>query len=596
MKLRVSNRLLEFLEPRGYCVYEYEFAGGVNAHSTVAHITECEIDWEPPPVSNAGLSVDCCISLLTRFDKDQEIGYEFGRIDNYNKPHHQDTAIPLEDGWRFDFLWLSADTFVTLREFPDDDDGTHVQLMDGISITIDGIDLNFRAYRLVPANGQGTEQRPTPDVRLRFFAHLLAPISHMLQSLVVSLPANPLVETALLLVPTISQNITKQLKVTLYNPSTDLLRALGSHPVHPRVLLCLEPDSDVSSSPTARQELNDLLRTFRCPMNLQVPRELLFRETTGESFAVNPAFTSLTICARDYQTFSSTLIDGIECNGGIVHLTLECTDWPDNTERPNWMETVFRRVLLSNTSRVRCVTLVSSYNAFNFSADHQQIQNQQEAVNKLAHQVCSLSTKRHGLSSFRVTFPKSCYKPCITSSELWDARFVPSLLLNRLCEHEQGCPSLGVSRLAVQRINQGILYRCTTNLVPFNLSTSSASAIFLVVSRLISKESVKGDGDVFEGGLNDYALFLGSLKKDVAQMQSELDGLISSVERLGCCEQAETRKFAPFSYSHAHTSTELHTHPSLQLIIFLTRSKFEYAENCPVQFHCHYRQTKAIAA
>jgi hypothetical protein len=549
MKLRVSNRLLEFLEPRGYCVHQYEVAEGVNAHSTVAHITECEIDWESPPASNARLSVDFCISLLTRFNKDQEIGYDFGRF--FDKPYHRDTAIPLEDGSRFDFLWLSADMFVTLHEFPNDIDGTLVEIMDGIRITIDGIDLNFQAYRLVPANGQGTEQRPTPDVRLRFFAQLLAPILHMLQSLAVYLPATSSVETALFLVPTISQNITKQLKVILYNTSNDLLRALGSHPVHPRVLLCL------ASSPTAHQEFNDLLRAFQFPINLCVPRKLLCRETTGESFAVNPAIISLTIAAKRDDQLSSALIDGIACNGGIAHLTLECTDWPksrpDNTERTNWMETVFRRILLSNTSRVRCVTLVSSYNAFDFSDCHQQIQNQQEAVNKLAHQVCSLSSNRHGLSSFCLTFPKSCYKPCITSSELWDSRFVPSLLLNRLCEHAHGFPSLGASGLVVQRINQGILYRCTTNLVPFNLSTSSVSAIFLVVSRLISKESVKGDEDVVEGGLNEYAVFLGSLKKDLAQMQSELDGLISSVERLGCHEQAETRKFIPlFIFPCAH--------------------------------------------
>jgi hypothetical protein len=593
MKFRASNRLLEFLEPRGRCVCKFEVAGGVNAHVTVAHITECEIDWESLPVSNAGLSIDFCISLLTRFDNNREINYDFGIIAHYGKSYPKDTTTPLKDGWRFDILWLSVDTFVTLQEFHLENNEMHVELMYDIRTRIDGTDLNLQACRLIPDNGRGTEQRPTPDVPLRFFAHLLVPIFHMLQFLVVSLPATPLVESALLFVPTTSQSITKQIEVILYNPANDLLRALGSHPVHPRVLLCLAPD--ISS-----QEHNDLLRAFRFPINLKVSRPMLFFKTTGESFAVNPAFTSLTIDAESHDKLSSTLIDGIACSAGIAHLTMKCSNWPkscpDNSKHTNWMGTVFRRVLLNNTSHVRCVTLVSSYNAFDFSAWHQQIQNQQEAFNELAHQVCSQLSNRHGLSSFRLTFPKSCYKPCIASSELWDSRFVPSLLLNRLCEHEQGCRSLGVSGLAVQRINQGILYRYTTNLLPFNSSTSSASAIFLVLSRLISKESVKVDEDVVDGGLNEYNVFLGSLKTELVQIQSELDCLISGGARLGCREQANIRKFTLLSHSHVRTSTELYTHLLFNSIFCRYRSKFEYAENYPVQFSCLLDRTKASTA
>jgi hypothetical protein len=495
MTLRVSNRLLEFLELRGFRVHEVTL--GDNAHPRIAHVTECEIDWEPPPVANAGPSADFCISFLTRFNNEPEISYDFGIIDHYGIPDRKDTAIPLQDGRRFDILWLSADLFVTLREFPIDN-RTHVELMYSTGIKINGIDLELRAYRLVPANGQGEEERPTPDVPLRFFAHLLVPIFHVLQRIVVYLRATPLVEAALLLVPTISQNITKQLKVTLFSRSDDLLRALGSHPVHPRVLLCL-------AGHTAHQELNDQLRAFQFPINLCVPRKLLCREITGESFAVNPAIISLTIDAGIHGQLSSTLIDGIARNGGITHLTMKCSDWLNfdarNSEPPSWIGTVFRRVLLSNTSRVESITLVSIYNSFDFSDYYLQIHNLQDSFDKLAHQVCSQSTNRHGLSSFRLTFPKSSYKPCITSSELWDSQFVPSLLLNRLSEHAQGCPGL-----MVQRINQGVLYRSSTNLIPCNLSTSSASAIFLILGRLIRKESAKGDEDLVQDGLNECCL------------------------------------------------------------------------------------------
>jgi hypothetical protein len=59
-------------------------------------------------------------------------------------------------------------------------------------------------------------------------------------------------------------------------------------------------------------------------------------------------------------------------------------------------------------------------------------------------------------------------------------------------------------------------------------------------------------------------VLLGSLTKELAQMQSELDGLTSSGGRLNWHEQAEIRKFIPLLYPHVRTPTDLYTRPSLQ--------------------------------
>jgi hypothetical protein len=69
-------------------------------------------------------------------------------------------------------------------------------------------------------------------------------------------------------------------------------------------------------------------------------------------------------------------------------------------------------------------------------------------------------------------------KSRLKSNTVWDSEFSPTLVLNCLRRQSGGCPPAILWGLAIRRISQGILYEYATNLVPLDLSASSASAIF----------------------------------------------------------------------------------------------------------------------
>jgi hypothetical protein len=88
----------------------------------------------------------------------------------------------------------------------------------------------------------------------------------------------------------------------------------------------------------------------------------------------------------------------------------------------------------------------------------------------------TLSVYAQGFSGFQVSFPSS-----MRSNLQWDAHVSPVLVLNSLLHKQGGVPPAPYAELAIQRINQGDLYRRVTNLVPFDLCAANTSAIFSIV-------------------------------------------------------------------------------------------------------------------
>jgi hypothetical protein len=488
MALRVTNRLLDCMQPTGTCVY----VESDTIKTCMVQFMEVEIDWTSPAaaVGDAGFSTEFSLFILKglKNDHDDTAGYEFGLIRDSGQPCRRDTSVPVKEGSKFDIVWISSDTFITLHKFYYSMDGPSLESLWEVRTQIDGSKwpLHLRSERMC---GLANELGPARVLPIRVFAHLLVPIFHMLPWIFIAfMPSGHLVVPTLSLVPTSLHNIPTPIKISFWGATSDLLLALGSHPFHPQVLLCFAGRSDHLDL----QVKNDLLRAFRLPVHLQVPQGLLSFECVGEPFTVNPAFTRLTIPAVIDQKLSSRLIDGIARNGSIACLTLDCRDWkkPDS-ECPEWIGTMFRRVVFGNSSSIRLLTVVLSHEIADVYQDNTPIENHLEAFNRLTQLVCLNSINRHGLSTFRLTFPDRCFVPSTSSNETWDSRFAPSSLLNWLSEHGHECPSMAISGLAVQRINQGMLYGRATNLRPCDLRTSSASTIFNILHQAIIRQGRK---------------------------------------------------------------------------------------------------------
>jgi hypothetical protein len=317
---------------------------------------------------------------------------------------------------------------------------------------------------------------PVSDLPLRFLRRALAPIEHEIPSFRIEIRSINPVDDALVLVPRTDQTPMDNTTIYLSSPSPDLLRALWSYPLHPGVIL--RPETGYLNVDFPRQHLNDVLLGFQLPLHLRVPRTLEAFESTGESFTTNPAFTSLTISTS--SPLSTKMLDGIACNKGLANLFLDCDDWDNHDNALSILRDVFRHALQGNRT-LKCLTFTS-----HDRKDRQKSpKSMQETFERLSKDLNLRSYNRHSVSRFDWDFLDTTRKPRVKSNCWWDAGFSPALVLNCLNQQPGGCPPGHLLDLAVRRINQGALFKYATNMVPCDLSTSSASVIFESVSNSV---------------------------------------------------------------------------------------------------------------
>jgi hypothetical protein len=488
--LRETNRLAVQLSDNGYRIY-FHVAGFRGAiEKEILYIKEAEVVW---PTETTAFD----FSVLKRFKNEHvEYGYTINGAadDPYVDPDEAQlkrSAFP--NGERFDILWVSKTEFIALHRIAVDP-GLHVEHLYTIEVHASKKLLRLQAFRT------GIKKTVPAAAPLGFLCQVLTPIFHVVSRIVIKCWTNPPVDEVLSLIPTASAHITRNIEIAIEAPSTDLLRALVSHPFHRRVVLQLEvgqstmhdehPVSHEDGRATAGQ-INNLLREFRYPVHLQVPYVLLDYEAADEVFTVNPVCESITIAANGGKQLSPRLLEGIVRNKSMTRLTIDYRDLSFRDyypEIPEWNKALFNSVVFENESSLQVLILASRFDYFDFDGVATLLEMEQAAFVRLTQVLESQSNTKHGLSRFILTFPHSRLKPAIKSNDLWDARFSPSLLVNCLRRQPGGIPSRNFAGHAIERINQGVLYQHATNLVPCNLSASSATAIFDIL-RCVLKNS-----------------------------------------------------------------------------------------------------------
>jgi hypothetical protein len=377
-----------------------------------------------------------------------------------------------------DILWLSATEFVSFRWFSARLRELGLYSSNSYAMSV-GM-CTFFAYSLPQLdNANGVFQfAPVSDLPLRFIYHSLAAIFQEISSLKIEIAAATPVDAALALIPRTNHNPMNNTTIKLPCSSTELLRALASFSIHHRVRLLFEE----ASGGIPPQELNDLLLQFRFPVHLQIPRTLLDFECENEPFTANPSFTSLTFSSCR-TPLSTRMLNGIGHNKGMKHLVIDCWDWDyrrNDMAAPSVIKAVFRGALQGGTAS-KILTLVSRYenNARGSETDESEPpKSVLEAFERLGEDLLLTSQKRHCVAQLLWTFPRSRGMPRLKSNKLWDSEFSPALVLNCLHRQPGGCPPAILLGMASRRINQGIVFEYATNLVPWDLAASNASAIF----------------------------------------------------------------------------------------------------------------------
>jgi hypothetical protein len=326
---------------------------------------------------------------------------------------------------------------------------------------------------------------PCSDLPLRLFRHVLMPLAREVLQFKVQVPATSVDAARPLVSITEDNSVVSTTQMIIKNPTADVVRALSTHPIHQHIVLQL---SWGSLGRVSLQEANDLLLEFQFPVHLYVPQCLLHWEPSGESFAANPAFSALTIKAS--EQLSQKLLDGIAHNKHLVDLTIDFANWGsvldlhDNAPAPLPIAAFCcGRQAGGNLKRLSLVSHQDSIYGVT-----------QKAFEKLSCDLDFKSKNSHAISRFRVIFPRF---PCklrpkliVKSNAQWDSKFSPSLVVNCLHGQPGGCPPASLAGLAVQRINQGMLFKHATDLVPCDLSVSNASAIFEIFHHSARHDSI----------------------------------------------------------------------------------------------------------
>jgi hypothetical protein len=217
----------------------------------------------PFPPQTDGLS-DQLSALLTYPHDEQDMGYDILPFQEAND--HTLFLQRMKDIFRHDvadLLWLSATEFVSLHCFDGPSGYSYAMSVNGWKLT---------AYSLPQLDSTDGRLRfgPVSDLALRFVYYAMAPILHKVSSFAIEIPAATPVDAALALIPRKDHSPMNNTTIFLPGPSTELLYALSSFPIHHRVRLRL--GHWYRDDPVPPQELNDLLLSFRFPLHLQVPR------------------------------------------------------------------------------------------------------------------------------------------------------------------------------------------------------------------------------------------------------------------------------------------------------------------------------------
>jgi hypothetical protein len=441
--LRPTNRLQALLAEHGYTLnhfdenYYFDEDDYSNQHPVVE--ADYRITENTPADANAFHSLQRCLQQIHR-----------GAALTIERESDLLVTAPTGRNGKLDcvdILWVSPTEFVSTKEF------VQFRHHDSYQMTVElkrggRLPLELRAYSIFRLNEDGEVIiGPPPVTPPLFLIHVLAPIFDQVSSIKLCSyhHATPPIDSALSLIPTTDHDLTQDIKICFSRPQSGLLPALVSFPFHPNVCLSL---TMVPNDIAAVTQLHDCLRDMKHLRRLEIPPCLLDFECSGVAFTVNPAFQSLTMKTEDDDDFFVIPDDGPK----------------------RWSSTMLNGMV--HKKNLKCLDIV-------FTGEGQG--KRRETMRQLAKVLDSRSSHGHAISRLSVNEK-------VSSNILWDSLFSPALVVNWLKQQQQKAtpPTVQLnhrlSEMAIRAINRGNAYRSATNLFHCDLTPSSASAIFHLVS------------------------------------------------------------------------------------------------------------------
>jgi hypothetical protein len=460
--LHPTNRLQAFLAERGYKLNhshvsfemetDYRLGEGKVIEDYSSRYSVVEADYRV--AENTPSDADAFGSIRDCF-----VNHRSGNCFSVHRVNggQQLTApnVPTGTVDRVDILWVSRTEFVTVKLF-DELEGAYKLT---VSMKRGGGELALYSYSIFQFNIDGEVMiGPPPVMPPRFLSHILAPILDKVSSInICSYPhATPPVDSTLALIPTTDHDLTQDVTICFSWPQSGLLSALISFPFHPKV--CLSFWTNLYEAAVTSQ-VHDCLRDLKHLQHLEIPSCLLDFECTGVPFTANPAFKSLTLPTRKKESSDDSLYeDMVRFFTGTV-----------GGGRFRWSSTMLNGMV--HNTNLKCLNIVFTGDGMN---------RRQETMGHLTKGLASRSSHGHAMSRLSINEK-------VDSNRLWDSLFSPALVVNWLKQQQQkvalqtGPWNHRLSGMAIRAINRGNGYRSATNLIPYDLAPSSASAIFHLV-------------------------------------------------------------------------------------------------------------------
>jgi hypothetical protein len=512
--LRWTSRLRNHLISNGHEIYM--FNRDVENGHTLCDLHEAEWVLDPPKRKRKKMTNANPLSDLFDLLRTEKMRREFG------PSYHTDVVLPFvnegddsvfgENNSRdgalvaeedlIDVLWLSPTEFVSKHRI-----GTftlqdvwlhHYWIRCALDINPPGHHLcfvDFCAYGLPEFNGEEISCGPAPEQTIHLLRQLLAPWMRKLSSISIELREYPSLPTSVFatmtsLFPRKDHVIDFKLRehrncieLSFHgHVSNDHMRHLSQYPFHPIVCLRFE---GASLGPRGRQQfLNDLFRQFQHLRQLRPPECLLHFDSESVSFTSNPAFEQLVLEDDDLRKtprLPQAVLEGLAGNKNTNCLTLHSRLNEQSVEAiiSGFFQISAPAVGLSLVPLVPWLTPFAGWDS-----------TAQSFLSALTERIASDSSRKfgrsHGLSHFFFRVPGV---ECPSSNATWDSLALPSLLLNWLHNRRKREASLvtagplkvQMAEFTIRAVNQGSLIRNASNLIPYDLSTSSASVIYDVI-------------------------------------------------------------------------------------------------------------------
>jgi hypothetical protein len=210
----------------------------------------------------------------------------------------------------------------------------------------------------------------------------------------------------------------------------------------------------------------------------------LERECANRSLATNGSFNSLTIDLDDVGEFPSAVFEGIAGNPSITRLTiiLASQSFCGNT--------AVLPVIGAGFRSVKTLSFELFWKPFPVGRASNEEKSPQQMFDVLCDHMCAKACIGHRYSQISFIDGYSQNNARIKSNPAWDSRMSPALLLNWQREQETLThENSSVIKVAVQAINKGVPYCSATNLMPVDLSASSATGIFVLLKSRLRKSN-----------------------------------------------------------------------------------------------------------